>query len=117
MATSTSLVQIDAQDLYGKIMLNGVLKNVMSAANAMQNSTKKGEFLYINEHFEENFNVVAASAIVFQGPVNAVLVIDGESPVDYIFIIYRMSDSRFSRKKNLLKGYQGSTDEKKITDF
>ena len=30
---------------------------------------EKAEFMPINEHFEENFNVVLASAIVFQQPV------------------------------------------------
>ncbi|RLC29543.1 MAG: hypothetical protein DRH32_07185 [Deltaproteobacteria bacterium] len=30
---------------------------------------ENAEFMFINEHFEENFNVVVASAIVFQQPV------------------------------------------------
>jgi hypothetical protein len=35
-----------------------VLKNVMSAGKARQNSAKKRSLYVINEHFELNFNAV-----------------------------------------------------------
>jgi hypothetical protein len=61
-----------------------VLKNVMSAGKARQNpirrrqgamagQAKKRSLCAINEHFEEDFNTVLPSAIVFQQPVRGVL--------------------------------------------
>jgi hypothetical protein len=47
-----------------------LLKNVMSAGKTRQNPTKKRSLCTINEHFEEDFNAVLPSAIVFQQPVS-----------------------------------------------
>ena len=52
---------------------NRLLKNVMSAGKARQNSAKKRSLWLINEHFEPNFNAVSPSEIVFQQPAKAVL--------------------------------------------
>jgi hypothetical protein len=41
----------------------------MSAGKTRQNPTKKCRLYGINEHFEEDFNAVLPSAIVFQQPV------------------------------------------------
>jgi hypothetical protein len=41
----------------------------MSAGKTRQNPTKKRSLYGINEHFEEGFNTVLPSAIVFQQPV------------------------------------------------
>jgi hypothetical protein len=50
-----------------------VLKNVMSAGKTKQNPTKKRSLCVINEYFEEDFNAVLSSAIVFQQPVKDVI--------------------------------------------
>jgi hypothetical protein len=47
---------------------NRVLKNVMSAGKTRQNPTIKRRLCDINEHFEEDFNAVLSSAVVFQQP-------------------------------------------------
>jgi hypothetical protein len=47
---------------------NRLLKNVMSAGKTRQNPTKMRSLCAINAHFEENFNAVLPSAIVFQRP-------------------------------------------------
>ena len=41
----------------------------MSAGKTKQNPTKKRSLCVIIEHFEEDFNAVLSSAIVFQQPV------------------------------------------------
>jgi hypothetical protein len=43
----------------------------MSVGKTRQNPTKKRSLFAINEHFEEDFNTVLPSAIVFQQPANA----------------------------------------------
>ncbi len=48
---------------------NNLLKSVMSAGQTRQNPTKKRSLLVINEHFEQDFNAVWPSIIVFQQPV------------------------------------------------
>jgi hypothetical protein len=50
---------------------NWVLKNVISAGKTRQNPTKKRSLCVINEHFEEDFNAVLSSAIVFQLPAKS----------------------------------------------
>jgi hypothetical protein len=40
----------------------------MSAGKTRQSPTKKRSLCVINEHFEEDFNAVLSSAIVFQQP-------------------------------------------------
>jgi hypothetical protein len=45
----------------------------MRAGQTRQNPTKKRSLCGINEHFEEDFNAVWPSAIVFQQPVKAKL--------------------------------------------
>jgi hypothetical protein len=45
-----------------------VLKNVMSAGRTRQNPKKERSLYLINAHFEEDFNTVLSSAIVFQYP-------------------------------------------------
>jgi hypothetical protein len=52
----------------GGIISNRVLKNVMSAGKTRQNPARKRSLYIINEHFEEDFNAVLSSAIVFQQP-------------------------------------------------
>jgi len=47
---------------------NRLLKNVVSAGKTRQNPTKKRSLWLINEYFEEDFNAVLPSAIVFQQP-------------------------------------------------
>jgi hypothetical protein len=52
----------------GQFDSNRVLKNVMSADKTRQNPSKTRSLCVINEHFEEDFNAVSSSAIVFQEP-------------------------------------------------
>jgi hypothetical protein len=49
-------------------IVSRMLKNVMSVGKTRQNPTKKRSLCVINEHFEEDFNAVLPSAIVFQQP-------------------------------------------------
>jgi hypothetical protein len=49
-------------------IVSRMLKNVMSVGKTWQNPTKKRSLCVINEHFEEDFNAVLPSAIVFQQP-------------------------------------------------
>jgi hypothetical protein len=46
--------------------ISRLLQNVMSAGKTRQNPTKKRRLSKINAHFEEDFNAVLPSAIVFQ---------------------------------------------------
>ena len=54
------------------ISLNRLLKNVMSAGKARQNTTKKRSLYGCNEHCAEDFNTALPSAIVFQQVVKAI---------------------------------------------
>jgi acetoacetyl-CoA synthetase len=48
-----------------------LLKNVASAAATRKNEAKKRGLHGVNEHFEPNFDAVAASVVVFQQPAQA----------------------------------------------
>jgi hypothetical protein len=63
--------------LAGFIAINLIrlLKNVMSTGKTRQNPTKKPSLYEINEHFEEDFNAVWPSAIVYQRPVKDTVIL------------------------------------------
>ena len=50
---------------YRRTLRSRLLKNAMSAGQTRQNATKKRSICFIFEHFEELFNAVWPSAIVF----------------------------------------------------
>ena len=56
------------------LLSSRLLKNVMSESETRQNATKKRSICFIFEHFEEHFNKVSLSVIVFQHPARLIFV-------------------------------------------
>jgi len=62
-----------------QLVVYWLLKNVTSAVKTRQNPTKKRSLCVINEHVEEDLNALLSSAVVFQPPVEGILV--GTTPL------------------------------------
>jgi hypothetical protein len=59
--------------LFGfEFRLNRPLKNVLEAAGTRQKQARKRSLCIINERFKPVFNIVAATRMVFQRPVNGI---------------------------------------------